>query len=67
LPISYRRRHAAGRQMMIQIASTDIHGILYPGGAFSLASALFWAVRSRQPKRRGRIRRRCNAVSTAFR
>jgi uncharacterized protein len=33
--------------LMVQIASTDVHGMLYPGGAFSLASALFWAVRSR--------------------
>lgn len=33
--------------LMIQIASTDFHAMFYPGGAFSLASALFWAVRSR--------------------
>jgi putative CocE/NonD family hydrolase len=33
--------------LMVQIASTDFHGMFYPGGAFSLASALFWAVRSR--------------------
>src|SRR5438445_4858992 len=32
---------------MVQICSTDFHGMFYPGGAFSLASALFWAVRSR--------------------
>lgn len=31
---------------MIQIASSDFHGMFYPGGAFSLESALFWAVRS---------------------
>lgn len=31
---------------MIQIASTDFHGMFYPGGAFSLESALFWAMRS---------------------
>jgi putative CocE/NonD family hydrolase len=33
--------------LMIQISSTDFHRMFYPGGAFSLASALFWAVRSR--------------------
>lgn len=33
--------------LMIQIASTDFYGMFYPGGAFSLESALFWAVRSR--------------------
>jgi uncharacterized protein len=33
--------------LAIQIASTDFHGMFYPGGAFSLESALFWAVRSR--------------------
>jgi hypothetical protein len=32
--------------LMIQIASTDFHGMFYPGGAFSLESALFWAARS---------------------
>ena len=32
--------------LMVQIASTDFHGMFYPGGAFSLASALYWAVRS---------------------
>lgn len=31
---------------MIQIASSDFHGMFYPGGAFSLESALFWAIRS---------------------
>jgi putative CocE/NonD family hydrolase len=36
--------------LMIQIASTDFHGMFYPGGAFSLESALFWAVRSRGAK-----------------
>lgn len=30
--------------LMIQIASTDFHGMFYPGGAFSLESALYWAV-----------------------
>lgn len=30
----------------IQIASTDFHRMFYPGGAFSLESALYWAVRS---------------------
>ncbi len=33
--------------LIIQLCSTDFHGMLYPGGAFSLESALFWAVRSR--------------------
>ncbi|MBI3546387.1 MAG: CocE/NonD family hydrolase [Gammaproteobacteria bacterium] len=32
---------------MIQIASSDFHGMFYPGGALSLESALFWAMRSR--------------------
>jgi len=33
--------------LMVQVASTDFHGMFHPGGAFSLESALFWAVRSR--------------------
>jgi len=33
--------------LMIQICSTNFHDMFYPGGAFSLASALFWAVRGR--------------------
>src|SRR6185295_1550061 len=33
--------------MMVQIASNDFYGMLHPGGAFALSSALFWAVRSR--------------------
>jgi uncharacterized protein len=38
----------AGRSaLMIQISSTRFYDMFYPGGAFSLASALFWAVRSR--------------------
>lgn len=32
--------------LMIQIASSDFHSMFYPGGAFSLESALFWALRS---------------------
>ncbi len=36
--------------LLIQIASTDFHEMFYPGGAFSLESALFWAVRSRGAK-----------------
>jgi uncharacterized protein len=32
--------------LIVQISSTDFHGMLYPGEAFSLASALFWAARS---------------------
>lgn len=31
----------------IQLASTDFYAMFYPGGAFSLETALFWAVRSR--------------------
>jgi uncharacterized protein len=34
----------------IQIASTDFHGMFYPGGAFSLESALNWAVSSHGEK-----------------
>lgn len=34
------------RALDVQIASTDFHGMFYPGGAFSLESALFWAARS---------------------
>lgn len=33
--------------LMIQIASTSFREMFHPGGAFSLESALFWAVRSR--------------------
>lgn len=33
--------------LMVQISSTDFFGMFYPGGAFSLSSALFWAARSR--------------------
>lgn len=33
--------------LIIQIASTDFYEMFYPGGAFSLESALFWAIRSR--------------------
>lgn len=36
--------------LLIQIASTDFYGMFHPGGAFSLESALFWAVRSRGTK-----------------
>lgn len=32
--------------LIIQIASSDFYGAFYPGGAFSLESALFWAARS---------------------
>ena len=31
----------------IQICSTDLYGMFYPGSAFSLESALFWTARSR--------------------
>ena len=40
-------RPAGQSALMIQISSTDFHGMFYPGSAFSLSSALFWAVRSR--------------------
>jgi putative CocE/NonD family hydrolase len=30
--------------LFVQICSTDWHSMFYPGGAFSLASALYWAV-----------------------
>lgn len=33
--------------LMIQIASSHTHDMFYPGGAFSLESALYWALRSR--------------------
>lgn len=36
--------------LMIQIASTDMFRMFHPGGAFSLESALFWALRSRGAK-----------------
>jgi uncharacterized protein len=36
--------------LMIQIASSDFYEMFHPGGAFSLESALFWALRSRGPK-----------------
>ncbi|WP_058186912.1 CocE/NonD family hydrolase [Terracidiphilus gabretensis] len=32
--------------LMVYFASTDFHDMFYPGGAFSLDSALSWAVRS---------------------
>jgi len=35
--------------LMIQIASSHFHDMFYPGGAFSLESALYWALRSRGP------------------
>ncbi len=35
--------------MMIQESSTDFHGMFYSGGAFSLESALYWALMSDGP------------------
>jgi putative CocE/NonD family hydrolase len=35
------------KALLIQIASTSFGGMFHPAGAFSLESALFWAVRSR--------------------
>jgi putative CocE/NonD family hydrolase len=46
LPSQPRGRSA----LMVQICSTDFHAMFYPGGAFSLSSALFWALRSRGPQ-----------------
>jgi putative CocE/NonD family hydrolase len=40
------QKDPAPNALMIQIASSDFQGMFYPGGAFSLESALFWAVRS---------------------
>jgi putative CocE/NonD family hydrolase len=36
--------------LMIQIASSHFHDMFYPGGSFSLESALYWALRSRGPQ-----------------
>lgn len=36
--------------LMIQIASSHFHEMFYAGGAFSLESALYWALRSRGPQ-----------------
>src|SRR2546428_13825 len=33
--------------LFIQLCSTDLHRMFYPGGAFSLETALYWALRSR--------------------
>jgi putative CocE/NonD family hydrolase len=33
--------------LMVQVCSTDFYRMFHPGGAFSLRSALFWAMRSR--------------------
>ncbi len=41
------QREPGPRALMVQICSTDFHRMFYPGGAFSLRSALFWALRSR--------------------
>jgi putative CocE/NonD family hydrolase len=40
------RRDPGPTALIIQEASTDFHGMFYPGGAFSLKSALHWAVMS---------------------
>jgi putative CocE/NonD family hydrolase len=44
------RSHPGPTAMIIQIASTDFYEAFYPGGAFSLETALFWSVRSRGEK-----------------
>lgn len=36
--------------LMVQLCSTDFHKMFYPGGAFSLESALYWAVWSASGK-----------------
>jgi putative CocE/NonD family hydrolase len=36
--------------LMVQISSTSFYDMFYPGGAFSLSSALFWAMRSHGPE-----------------
>jgi len=41
------QRDPGARALLIQIASTRFGEMFHPGGAFSLESALFWAVRSR--------------------
>lgn len=41
------RRDRGPRALVIWLASSDFHGMFYPGGALSLQSALFWALRSR--------------------
>jgi hypothetical protein len=38
------------RALIVWLASSDFHGMFYPGGALSLQSALFWALRSRSEK-----------------
>jgi len=35
------------RALLIYLASTSLYEMFYPGGAFSLESALYWALRSR--------------------
>ena len=36
--------------LTVYFASTNFHDVLYPGGAFSLDSALSWAIRSHGPR-----------------
>lgn len=38
------QQHPGPAALFVQICSTDWHRMFYPGGAFSLASALYWAV-----------------------
>ncbi|MFN8391200.1 MAG: CocE/NonD family hydrolase [Bdellovibrionota bacterium] len=33
--------------LIVQIASANVYGMMYPGGAFGLASALYWSARDR--------------------
>jgi hypothetical protein len=40
------RKNPGPRALLIQECSTDMHGMFYHGGAFSLKSALYWAVMS---------------------
>ena len=40
------RLDAGHTALLIQEASTDFYSTFYPGGAFALESALYWALRS---------------------
>jgi putative CocE/NonD family hydrolase len=44
------QRDRGPRALVVWLASSDFHGMFYPGGALSLQSALFWALRSRGEK-----------------
>lgn len=44
------RKNPGPQALAIQETSTDFHGMFYPGGAFSLESALYWALMSDGPQ-----------------